>query len=167
MRHLHDQLDADITRVYADLGLPEFRPRYAPVVRIVDARGPQSIRDLATTIGITHSAVSQTVNQMKRDGLVDLRPGDDARQRIVHLTDRTRALLPTIHAEWNATTAAARQLDAELPYPLSTLVELALRAVGEKSMHQRVREHLEPEPPHPARRPHSPEPRDGLERTER
>ena len=143
LRHLLDQLDGDLTRVYTDLGLPGFRPRYTPVISLVNSAGPQSIRDLANTIGVTHSAVSQTVNQMHRDGLVDLKPGDDARQRIVHLTDHARAIIPTLDAEWNATTAAVHELDAELPHPLTDLVDAALRALGERPMRDRIRSHLD------------------------
>ncbi|WP_433274184.1 MarR family winged helix-turn-helix transcriptional regulator [Actinosynnema sp. CS-041913] len=144
LRHLLEQLDNGITQTYTDLGLPGFRPRYTPIVRLVDTRGPQSIRDLADTIGITHSAVSQTVNTMRRDGLVDLHPGTDARQRIVHLTDHTRTLLPVLYAEWDATNAATRELDAELPHPLTELVERALQAVGDRPMRDRIRTHLHP-----------------------
>ncbi|MFJ6673654.1 MarR family winged helix-turn-helix transcriptional regulator [Actinosynnema sp. NPDC091369] len=142
LRHLLDLLEGDVTRVYADLGLPDFRPRYTPVIRLVHTRGPQSIRDLADTIGVTHSAISQTVNQMRRDGLVDLKPGDDARTRIVHLTDHARAILPTLDAEWTATTAVARDLDAELPYPLTTLIDAALRALQDKPLRDRITERL-------------------------
>lgn len=142
LRHLLDLLEGDLTRVYTDLGLPGFRPRYTPVIRLVHTRGPQSIRDLADTIGITHSAVSQTVNQMRRDHLVDLRPGHDARTRIVHLTDHAHTILPTLDAEWTATTAAAHDLDTELPYPLTTLVDAALRALTDKPLRDRVHDHL-------------------------
>ncbi|MFE9750005.1 MarR family winged helix-turn-helix transcriptional regulator [Saccharothrix saharensis] len=142
LRHLLDLLETDVARVYTDLGLPGFRPRYTPVIRLVHTHGPQSIRDLADTIGVTHSAISQTANQMRRDGLVDLKPGDDARHRIVHLTDHARAILPTLDAEWTATTAAARDLDAELPYPLTTLVDAALRALGEKSLRDRITDRM-------------------------
>lgn len=146
LRHLLDQLDGAVTRVYADLDLPGFRPRYTPIIHLVHTHGPQSIRDLANTIGITHSAVSQTVNQMRRDGLVDLVPGEDARHRIVHLTDHTRAILPTLNAEWHATTTATRQLDAELPHPLTTLVDAALAALADKPMRDRIHDHLTPPP---------------------
>jgi DNA-binding MarR family transcriptional regulator len=142
LRHLLDLLESDLARVYTDLGLPGFRPRYTPVIRLVHTTGPQSIRDLADTIGITHSAVSQTVNQMRRDGLVDLRPGNDARTRIVHLTDHARAILPTLDAEWTATTAAAHDLDAELPHPLTTLIDAALKALADKPLRDRVHDHL-------------------------
>ncbi|ROP35326.1 MarR family winged helix-turn-helix transcriptional regulator [Saccharothrix texasensis] len=142
LRHLLDLLEGDIARVYTDLGLPGFRPRYTPVIRLVHTRGPLSIRDLADTIGVTHSAISQTVNQMRRDGLVDLKPGDDARRRIVHLTDQARAVLPTLDAEWTATTAATLDLDADLPHPLTTLVDAALRALRDKPMRDRVHDRM-------------------------
>ncbi|QFZ20062.1 MarR family winged helix-turn-helix transcriptional regulator [Saccharothrix syringae] len=142
LRHLLDQLDTGIAHVYTDLGLPDFRPRYTPIIQLVHTHGPQSIRQLADTIGITHSAVSQTVNQMRRDGLVDLVPGEDARQRLVHLTDHARALKPTLDAEWHATNAAALRFDAELPHSLSDAVDAALRALTEKPMRDRIREHL-------------------------
>lgn len=142
LRHVLDLLDDGVAHAYAHLGLDGFRPRYNPIIRIVHAHGPRSIRDLATTIGVTHSAVSQTVNQMHRDGLVELHPGADARQRIVHLTPRALDLLPVLDAEWHATTTAARELDAELPYPLSDLIEHALRALGERPMRDRIHPHL-------------------------
>ncbi|MFI9007637.1 MarR family winged helix-turn-helix transcriptional regulator [Actinosynnema sp. NPDC053489] len=142
LRHLLDLLETDVARVYADLGLPDFRPRYTPVIRLVHTTGPRTIRDLADTIGVTHSAISQTVNQMRRDGLVELHPGHDARHRIVHLTDRARALIPTLDAEWTATTAAAHDLDNDLPHPLSTLVDAALRALAAKPLRDRIHEHL-------------------------
>ncbi|MCE6997574.1 MarR family transcriptional regulator [Saccharothrix sp. S26] len=142
LRHLLDLLESDLARVYTDLGLPGFRPRYTPVIRLIHTRGPHSIRDLADTIGVTHSAISQTVNQMRRDGLVHLHPGPDARTRIVHLTDHAHTLLPTLDAEWTATTAAAHDLDAELPHPLTTLVDAALRALHDKPLRDRVHHHL-------------------------
>jgi DNA-binding MarR family transcriptional regulator len=133
LRHLLELLDGAVAATYADLGLPDVRPRFAPVVRTLAARGPSTIRDLAAAIGVTHSAASQTVAGMARQDLVRLEPGADARQRIVHLTDRARRLLPTIEAELAATAAAAEALDAELAYPLSRLVEEAIAVLEEKT----------------------------------
>jgi hypothetical protein len=82
MRHVLELLDGDVARVYADLGVPDYRPRYSPVVRALVALGPLSIRDLAGAVGVTHSAASQTAAQMARHGLLTLETGTDARQRI-------------------------------------------------------------------------------------
>jgi DNA-binding MarR family transcriptional regulator len=138
LRHVLDLLDGDVARVYADLGLADYRPRFSPVVRAIVALGPSSIRDIAGATGVTHSAASQTVAQMSRRGLVALEPGEDARQRIVRLTDRASSLLPVIDAEWIATEAAAAGLDAELPVPLGEMLAAILRAVERRSMRDRV-----------------------------
>ncbi|MFF7247063.1 MarR family winged helix-turn-helix transcriptional regulator [Embleya sp. NPDC008237] len=143
LRQLLDLLDGDVASVYADLGLAGFRPRYTPVVRVLVARGPASIRDLAAAIGVTHSAASQTVAHMVKAGLVTLTPGADARQRIVAVTSEAERLLPILDAEWAATTAAARAFEAELPYPLSHLIEDALTALVHRPMRDRIADELQ------------------------
>jgi DNA-binding MarR family transcriptional regulator len=138
LRNLLELLDGDVAAVYRDLGLEGFRPRFTPFIRLLAADGPSSIRDLARTIGVTHSAASQTVAQMAKQDLVVLEPGADARQRIVRLTPAAERILPVLDAEWAATTAAAKALDAELSYPLSRLVDEALEAVRRRPMRQRI-----------------------------
>ena len=148
LRYLLDQLEAGVAATYTDLGLPGFRTRYNPVVRVLTQAGPLPIRDLAAAIGVTHSAVSQTVAQMAKDDLVTLAPGqEDARQRIVSLTPKAESLLPLLEAEWHATTAAAEEFDAELPFPLTRLVEAALEAIERRPMHDRIAARLQ----HPER----------------
>jgi DNA-binding MarR family transcriptional regulator len=138
MRHLLELLDGDVAEVYADLGIPDYRPRYSPVVRALTELGPLSIRDLAGAVGVTHSAASQTAAQMARHGLLTLEPGTDARQRIARLTARARALLPLIEAEWAATTAAVAELEAELPAALTEVLFQAERAVRSRPLRTRI-----------------------------
>jgi DNA-binding MarR family transcriptional regulator len=138
LRHLLELMDGDVAAVYEDLGLPGFRPRYVPVVRILAAGGPCSIRDLARAVGVTHSAASQTVAQMVKDDLVVLAPGADARQRLARLSARAEELLPVMNAEWEATVAAAAAFEAELPYPLTRLVEEATAALERRPMRRRI-----------------------------
>jgi DNA-binding MarR family transcriptional regulator len=138
LRHLLDLLDGDVEAVYADLGLDGIRPRLTPIIRELAAAGPSSIRELARAIGVTHSAASQTVAQMARQDLVVVTPGADARQRIVRLTPAAERLLPVLDAEWAATAAAATALEAELPFPLSELVDEALEALRRRPMRQRI-----------------------------
>ncbi|GAA3469484.1 MarR family transcriptional regulator [Nonomuraea roseola] len=140
LRLLLDLLDDGVTALYPSLGLEGFRPRFTPILRQLAAEGPASIRDLARAIGVTHSAASQTVAQMAKEELVTLSPGADARQRIVRPTSRAEALLPALDREWAATSAAAAELDAELPYPLSRLVDEALEALSRRPMRDRISE---------------------------
>ncbi|WP_020577941.1 MarR family winged helix-turn-helix transcriptional regulator [Actinopolymorpha alba] len=138
MRHLLELLDGDVARVERDLGMTDYRPRFSPIVRALIADGPLSIRDLARAVGVTHSAASQTVAQMARVDLVELQPGSDARQRVVHLTPKTEAMLPAIQAEWSAAVAAMKDLDAELPVPLAEVLTQAVLALQRRSFRQRI-----------------------------
>jgi DNA-binding MarR family transcriptional regulator len=141
LRHVLELLDGDVAKVYGELGLAEYRPRFSPIVRTLVAKGPLSIRDLAGAVGVTHSAASQTVSQLVRSGFASLEPGADARQRIVHLTPKTRDLLPTIEAEWQATTAAMAELDAELSAPLSVVLTELTAALHTRPFHTRIAAH--------------------------
>lgn len=138
LRLLLAQLDAGVAAVYEDLGLEGVRPRYAPVLRALAADGPRSIQDLAAATGVTHSAASQTVAQLVKDGLVTVGPGSDGRRRIASLTARAESLLPALDAEWRATAAAAAAFEAELPFPLSELTGEALEALRRRPMRERI-----------------------------
>jgi DNA-binding MarR family transcriptional regulator len=140
LRHVLDEMDDDIGTVLADLGTPGYRPRFSAIVRALVALGPVPITELARAIAVTHSAASQTVAQMATRGFVELRPGEDARQRVVHLTGKTRDLLPKIEAEWAATASAAAEMDAELPFPLAELVPAIAAALARRPFRQRILE---------------------------
>lgn len=146
LRHVLELLDADVAKVYDGQGLGDYRPRFSPVVRAILAEGPLPIRALATAVGVTHSAASQTVNQMAKAGFVDLVPGTDARQRIVRLTERTRRLLPVIEAEWEATEAAQRELDRELSVPLAQVLAEIEKALEKRSFADRIAGNVQDRP---------------------
>ncbi|QJD69934.1 MarR family transcriptional regulator [Xanthomonas campestris pv. badrii] len=137
VRHLIELLDGDLEAVYANSGLA-WRPRYTPVLRVLLRLGPASIKLLAQEIGITHSAASQTVAQMTKQGLVALKPGTDARERIVVLTAKTRRMIPALQRQWAATNAAAAQLDAELSVPLTAILAEAIAALNERPFAHRI-----------------------------
>lgn len=125
LRRLIEHLDGAVERAYRDDGL-DFRPRYTPIVRALVADGPQSIRALADRLGVSHSAVSQTVSQMAAASLVAVTRGEqDARQRMVALTPTATALLPRLEDHWHAARAATAALDTEIG---GVLVEVINRA---------------------------------------
>jgi DNA-binding MarR family transcriptional regulator len=166
LRHLLDLLDGELAACYPALGLDDgFRPRFTPVVRVLAAGGPASIRELAGALGVTHSAASQTVAQMARQELVTLMPGADARRRIVRLTPRAESLLPALEREWAATTAAATAFEAELPYPLSRLIGEALAALERRPMRDRIGEAVRAAGDHGPQRAGRPEEQAGPQQT--
>jgi MarR family transcriptional regulator, organic hydroperoxide resistance regulator len=146
LRHLVELLDGDVEQAYRDLGL-DYRPRFTPVVRALVEAEPRSIREIANHSGLTHSAVSQTVAEMKRAGLVSLvTDRTDARARLARLTPRCRAMLPKLQQQWAATNSAADGLDAELPASLRATVTEAIAALERKPFRKRIEKCLRRRP---------------------
>ncbi|GAA4904672.1 DNA-binding MarR family transcriptional regulator [Stackebrandtia albiflava] len=140
MRQLLDAMEADIAARYAAQGVPDYRPRYSPVMRLLAESDGLPIRRIAAGVGVTHSAASQTVAQMAQSGLVESVPGaHDARQRIVRLAERGRRLLPVVEEEWTATTTAMTELDAELSTPLHRVLTELDAALARRPLRDRIR----------------------------
>jgi DNA-binding MarR family transcriptional regulator len=136
-------MDRDIARLYEEHGLDAVRPRYVmPLIRL-GRRGPMTIRQLAADLKVTHSAMSQTVSALRRDGLVRTVPGSDARTREVALTARAREITPFLEAEWRATERAVAELEDEIPYALSQVVQDIEAALDQRSFHDRIVASLE------------------------
>jgi DNA-binding MarR family transcriptional regulator len=137
LRHLIELLDGEVDAAYAAADLA-WRPRYTPVLRALLSQGPLTIKAIALKVGISHSAVSQTVTQMVKDDLVVLRPGQDARERIVTLTAKTEQMVPRLQRQWAAVNLAADTLDQELSAPLSGVVKEAIAALSDQPFGQRI-----------------------------
>lgn len=138
LRHLIDLLDGDVAASYDEVGL-QYRPRYTPVMRVLDQHGSASIGEIAAYAGITQPAATQTVALMKKEGLVAIVAGADARQRVVTLSEQGRLMLPQLKQCWAATAAAAASLDADLDVPLSRILADAIAALETTPFSERIR----------------------------
>jgi DNA-binding MarR family transcriptional regulator len=143
---LLSDMDADIAGLYAEAGVEGVRTRFvAPMIELGRA-GPLTIQELADRRKVTHSAMSQTAAAMRKAGLVEPAPDSDGRKRRVQLTARSRELVPFLQAEWRATEATVRALDAELPYPIMQAVADIRAALETRPFAQRLRDHLAAQP---------------------
>src|SRR4051812_43839465 len=111
LRLLMQRVDDEIARVYREMPEAEgVRPAWVFEILRLDAQGPMTIRELADSVGRTHSALSQKVAAMGKAGLVETRVGRDGRMRQVHLTERARALVGRMRSEWQATEEVLAEL---------------------------------------------------------
>jgi DNA-binding MarR family transcriptional regulator len=142
LKALLDGMDAAIATVYERRGIAGVRPRYSMALIRLHHLGPLSVTSLAAEVRVTHSAMSQTVTAMRREGLVTVRTGSDARTRLVGLTDRGAELVPFLEAEWRATEAAFAELDDALPYRMTRVIQDMGTALRERSFADRIEDHL-------------------------
>ncbi len=155
LRHLLELLDGDVEEIYRRQGL-SCRSRFTPVIRLLEREGPSSIRTIAVSSGLTHSAISQTVSEMLKQGLVISEPGEDARERIISFSPAGKALLPQLHALWRAIGDGTREISEEIGVPLREVVSRAIQAATERPLRERVMARLEAEGPTKGRRTAAP-----------
>ena len=143
LQHLLNVLDEDVLALYRALDL-DYRPRFTPVVRFVAENGPSSIRSIASGTALTHSAASQTVAELVKVGLARTAAGKtDARERVVQLTPKARAMLPRLQECWAATNAVVADLDRSLGCDVSLVLRRAIEELEKESFFDRLAAHLE------------------------
>jgi DNA-binding MarR family transcriptional regulator len=138
--------DSEIARIYAENGIPDLKPSWVYEIVRLHARGPMTIAELARSVERTHSAMSQKVAAMRAAGWLDTSPGPDARSKKVTLTAKAERIADKLAAEWRATEATAREIEAEIPYPLSKAAEDIRAVLARKNFHDRIAEKLAADP---------------------
>ena len=135
-------MDRDIAGLYAEARIDGVRTRFVGPLIDLAHYGPLTIQELADRRKVTHSAMSQTAAAMRKAGLVERADDSDGRTRKVRLTGRSREIVPFLQAEWRATEATVRALDAELPYPIGRVVDDIRAALAARPFAQRLRDSL-------------------------
>jgi DNA-binding MarR family transcriptional regulator len=146
LRLLQARMDAEIGRIYEEAGIEGVKPSFVLELLRLDALGPMTITELARSVERTHSALSQKVSAMRRAGLVRTKAGADARSKTVVLTAKAKRIVGRLAAEWRATEAASAELEAELPYPLSTVVRDIEAVLQRRSFYERIKAKLAEDP---------------------
>lgn len=135
-------MNSDIGRIYTERRVSEITPKQVlPLIRL-GRLGPMTVRELASNLGVTHSAASQTAAALVKSGYVCMKSGTDARTRSIALTAKGRALVPLFEAEWSATEQALADLEAGIPYTLSEAARDIAAALERRSFYERISEHL-------------------------
>jgi DNA-binding MarR family transcriptional regulator len=146
LRLLQQAMDDEIARVYAEADIDGLKPSWVMELLRLHAHGPMTLTELATSVQRTHSAISQKVAAMRAAGYVRTVAGADARSKMVVLTAKARRVVGLLAAEWRATESAIAEIEAEIPYPLSRVVDDIAAALRRKSYRERLLERLAADP---------------------
>ncbi|MBB2892892.1 MarR family winged helix-turn-helix transcriptional regulator [Flexivirga oryzae] len=135
-------MDQDIERLYTSRG-KTIRSRFVGPLITLSRRGPLTVKELASAQEVSHSGMSQTVASMAKAGLVRSEPGEDARSRIVTLTEEANDLIPLLRAEWRSTESVVRALDEEIAHPIMQAVDAIKAALAKQPFAERLEEALD------------------------
>lgn len=90
-----------ITRAYErELRAHGIRATQFSLLAVLSLKGPQTIGDLANMLAVDRTTLSRNLDVVDAQGLVRLRPGKDARARIVTLTPKGRTTLKKAMPAW-------------------------------------------------------------------
>ena len=95
LKRLGERLSQDVAKIYKQRNL-DFEPKWFTTMYALYKNETMSIQSLAQSLGFTHPAIIQFVNQMKKNQLVEARPGDDKRVNLVSLTTKGREIFESI-----------------------------------------------------------------------
>lgn len=102
LKAVSDQLYAMADEVYARHGI-ELQSRWFPILRLLHDRGPMTVGEIATSVGQTHSAISQLTTRLVRDGWVSTASdAGDRRTRRLTLTAKAEDALQAAKPLWRA-----------------------------------------------------------------
>ena len=141
LRRLSESIDEDAGRIYSELGIV-FQQRWVGILEQLDVRGVQSVGELAASLGIRHSSVSQTRRSLEEAGLVesDADP-QDGRSRLLRLSLSGKQLVRRLKPLWRILNATSLELDKEAGGVIAALDRLD-RALQRLSLYDRLKQKL-------------------------
>lgn len=87
LRRLADRMTEEDARIYRMYG-HDFRPKWFPVLSVLDRSGAQPVTAVARSVGQSHPSVCTIIREMKGAGLVaENRDSRDGRRNLVSLTE--------------------------------------------------------------------------------
>lgn len=110
LRRLSEYFLMEVNKVYEQEGIP-FDASWFPVFYVLSKQQPMPLIDIADTLEVSHSAISQLVTSLRKKGLVKTAPcPDDGRRQLVILTKKGEELLQQVQPVWEAITAAMTEV---------------------------------------------------------
>ncbi len=113
LKRLSDYFLGEINKVYADLNI-DFEASWFGVFFLLDKHKSLSMYEIAETLEVSHSAISQLTKNLQDKNLLQITPStDDKRKKIIALTNEGRVLLEKIKPVWVALEQTMTTLMAE------------------------------------------------------
>lgn len=110
LQRLADTIRRDGVQVYKEHGI-DFEPKWFPVVYVLHEKGPTSVVDLATEVGIAHPSVIQLVKELEAKKLVkSAADKTDGRRRLLSLTPAAEKLVKKMKPVWKKIRAAVEEM---------------------------------------------------------
>lgn len=144
-RRIYEHLSLEMDTLYRSEGL-DMSVREFPIIYSIVKKGPLSLAEIQGLSGLSHSAVSQTVKKLVTKNLLSLKPGNDARSKIVDFTDQGQRLVKALKPIWETCSAAMNSVLDECDTNILSAFSDYETALSRKSFTQRYAQYKENKP---------------------
>jgi len=145
LKRLSDRFLQDVSKLYKSLNLP-FEPGWFPVFYLLNEKGTLTMTEIANELKITHSAVSQLVNSLKKKNYLKfIKDAGDKRKIMVTFTKEGLNITEKLVPVWQSLKRSMEELINQGKYSVNMLAGLneIESQLDEKSLLNRVVEDME------------------------
>lgn len=137
LRRLSDRIDRETNRAYSETGIV-FEQRWFGLLNQLALHGARTVGEIATALGVSHVAVSQTRQSLDKAGLVTTEQDPaDGRSRKLRLTGEGQQFYLRMLPLWQELARVSVELDREAGGVVAALSRLE-RALDRKPLDRRV-----------------------------
>lgn len=141
LKRLGDRLSQDVARIYKNRNL-DFEPKWFTTMYALYKNESMSIQALAQSLGFTHPAIIQFVNQMKKKNLVEARPGEDKRITLISLTPKGRQTFESIRPLLTDIEEVTSEVINSTGLDMLLLLDRIEETLEQKSIYDRISERI-------------------------
>ena len=139
LKRLGERMQADVSRLVKAEGY-DVQSGFLPALGILAERGPTTVGDLATALGIAQPGVTRMLGQLKKQKLVTMdRTKSDQRQRMISLTKSGLTIIEANRDDlWPRIEKAVADLCQHLEGPFIEQLASIENALEKKPLDQRA-----------------------------
>lgn len=138
LKRLTDRMLHDARALYEQLAL-DIEPSWHLVFLLLEQRGPLSVTDITSALGVAHPSVVATTTKMIERGYLSAQPDPrDGRSKRLRLSTRGRAKLEACKPIWEASRRGLDALIAETEVDVLALVSALERGLDANGYRDRT-----------------------------
>lgn len=138
LKQLGERLSKDVSMLYKKLDI-DFESRWFIILYSLLRHSPMTVTGLADSIGISHTAVRQLLDEMYEKKLVTWSKGKkDKRQQLVSLTEKSKVITRKLNPVWVEIKKATKELIDKSGYDILSGIKNVEEQLNNRNMYERV-----------------------------
>jgi DNA-binding MarR family transcriptional regulator/N-acetylglutamate synthase-like GNAT family acetyltransferase len=142
LKRLGERFSQGVGKIYKSRNL-DFEPKWFTTMYALYKNGPMSVQSLAQSLGFTHPAIVQFVNQMKKRHLVETRQEEsDKRVNLISLTQKGRETFESIRPLLTDIEEVTSEVISSTGLDMLILIDKIEESLDQKGIYERILERI-------------------------